>query len=70
MTNTDYVEYFNALVEVAETYGGAYHQEQGLVRAQLMVQGVTEADLDSPDPTELKKAEKVCREEYLSCMLL
>jgi hypothetical protein len=34
------------------------------------VQGVAEANLDSPDSAELKKAEKVCQEEYLSCMLL
>jgi hypothetical protein len=38
--------------------------------AQLLVQGVAKANLDSPDPAELKKAEKVCQEEYLSCMLL
>jgi hypothetical protein len=31
---------------------------------------VAEAKLDSPDPAELKKAKKVCQEEYLSCMLL
>jgi hypothetical protein len=70
MTNTDYVEYFNALVGVVETYGGVHGQELGLIRAQLLAQGVAEANLNSPDPAELKKAENVCREEYLPCMLL
>jgi hypothetical protein len=70
MTNTDYIEYFKALVGVVETYGGVYGQELGLIRAQLLAQGVAEVNLNSPDPAELKKAEEVCQEEYLSCMLL
>lgn len=67
---TEYAENFMALVGVVETYGGAYGREPQLVRTQLIKQGVSTADLDKPDPKELKDAEKTCREEYLSCMLL
>ncbi|KAL3810038.1 hypothetical protein ACHAXA_000207 [Cyclostephanos tholiformis] len=70
LDTTEYVENFMALVGVVETYGGAYGREPGLIRAQLMKQGVSVADLDKPDPKELEEAEKTCREEYLSCMLL
>ena len=55
---------------VVETYGGAYGNEPGLVRAQLLKQGVAEADLDAPDPNEHTTALAVCREAYLSCMIL
>lgn len=71
METTEYVENFQALIGVVETYGGAYGREPGLVRAQLKKQeGVATADLDAPDPQQLKDAEAVCREEYLSCMVL
>ena len=53
-----------------ETYGSMYGNEQGLIKAQLTAQGVAAADLDSSDSTELKKALEVCREQYLSCMIL
>jgi hypothetical protein len=45
MSNTEKVEYFNALVGVVEIYRGLYGQETGLIRAQLLVQGVAEANL-------------------------
>jgi hypothetical protein len=67
---TEYVENFMALVGVVETYGGAYGCEPGLVRAQLSKQGVALADLDNPDPKELKDAKTMCHEEYLLCMIL
>ncbi len=35
VTNTEYVEHFKALVGVAETYGGAYGREPGLVATEL-----------------------------------
>jgi hypothetical protein len=38
VTVTDYMEYFMALVGVAETYGGAYGNEPGLLREQLIKQ--------------------------------
>ena len=53
-----------------ETYGGAYGNKPGLVRAQLLDQGVAEADLDAPDADKHKKALVVCREAYLLCMIL
>jgi hypothetical protein len=40
------------------------------VRAQLLKQGVAEEDLDAPDPNERTTALAVCREAYLSCMIL
>jgi hypothetical protein len=69
-TTTEYVEFFKALVGVVETYGGAYGNDPGLVRAQLLEQGVAEEDLDAPDPNERTTALAVCREAYLSCMIL
>ncbi len=76
VTVMDYVEYFMALVGVAETYGGTYGNEPGLLREQLIKQGVTTADVDKtaanggPDVAEIKKALVVTRECYLSCMIL
>jgi hypothetical protein len=64
------VEFFKALVGVVETFGGAYGNKPGLVRAQLLDQGVAEADLNAPDADKHKKALAVCREAYLSCMIL
>ncbi len=71
-----YVEYFMALVGVAETYGGAYGNNPGLLGEQLIKQGMTAADVDKtaanggPDVAEIKKALVVTRECYLSCMIL
>ena len=70
MTITEYVEFFMALVGVVETFGGAYGNKPGLVRAQLLDQGVAEADLDAPDTNEHKKALAVFWEAYLPCMIL
>jgi hypothetical protein len=70
MSNTEYIEYFKALVRVVETYGGAYGQEPGQIRAQLLAQMVAEANLTNHDTQQLKKAEEICQEEYLLCMLL
>jgi hypothetical protein len=64
MSNMEYVEYFKALVGVVETYGGTYRQEPGLIRAQLMVQGVAEASLADSNPQQMKKAEKIFQEKY------
>ena len=70
MTITEYVEFFKALVGVVKTYGGAYGNEPGLIRAQLLEQGVAEADLDAPDSDEHTRALATCREAYLLCMIL
>ncbi len=51
MKTTMYVENFKAWVCVTEIYGGAYSQEPGLLRAQLIKQGVSSSDLDAPDLT-------------------
>jgi hypothetical protein len=60
METTDYFEHFQALVGVVKTYGGAYDREPGLIRAQLMKQGVKGVNLDAPDPKELEAAEATC----------
>jgi hypothetical protein len=76
ITVTDYMEYFMALVSVVKTYGGAYGNKPGLLREQLIKQGVSAADVDKtvanggPDTAKIKKALVVTRECYLSCMIL
>ncbi len=70
VTNTEYVEHFKALVSVVEMYGGVYGREPGLVATELIDQGVRPEDVDSADWAAIIKAEGVCRECYLSCMLL
>ncbi len=62
MEMTEYFEYFQVLVGVVKTYGGAYGCEPGLIRAQLKKQGVAITDLNAPDPQQLKDTETVCRE--------
>jgi hypothetical protein len=76
VTVTDYVEYFMALVGMVETYGGAYGNKPGLLREQLIKQGVSAVDVDktiangAPDAAKIKKALVVTRDCYLSCMIL
>ncbi len=70
VTITEYVEQFKALVGVVETYGGAYGNKPGLIKAQLLEQGVLAADVDTPNADKLKKALAMCRYSYLSCMIL
>ncbi len=57
---TEYLENFKVQVGVVETYGRAYGCKPGLLRARLIKQGVSTSDLDAPDLTNLKKAEKIC----------
>jgi hypothetical protein len=76
LTVMDYVEYVMALVGMAETYGGAYGNKPGLLREQLIKQGVTAADVGKtaanggPNLAEIKKALVVTHECYLFCMIL
>ena len=70
VTNTEYVKHFKALVGVAETCGGAYGCELGLVMMQLVPQGVRSHNVSIADQKEVAKAEEACRGFYLSCMLL
>jgi hypothetical protein len=70
MLPVEYVKNFKALVGAMETYGGTYGCKPGLLRAQLIKQGVSNSDLDTPDPIKLKKAEGICRKQYLLYMLL
>jgi hypothetical protein len=70
MTNTEYAEHFMALVGVVETYGGAYGRKPGLVATELVAQGVKPQDVNTAGPADVKKAEVVCCECYLSCMVL
>jgi hypothetical protein len=76
ITVTDYVEYFMALVDMVETYGNTYGNDPGLLREQLIKQGVSAADVDKiianggPDAAEIKKALVVTRKCHLSCMIL
>jgi hypothetical protein len=67
---TENVEHFKALVGVVETYGGADGNEPGLIKAQLLEQGVLAVDANTPNSDELKKAFVVCCYSYLSCMIL
>jgi hypothetical protein len=61
------MEHFKALVGIIENYGGAYgNKKPGLITSQLIKQrqpGLTDLD-------EIKKAEAMCCEQYLSCMIL
>jgi hypothetical protein len=68
MSNLDYFEFFKAPVGVVETYVDAFGNELGLIRTELIAQGVPEKDLNSPDLAVLKAATATCREQYLSCM--
>ncbi len=70
MTNKEYVEHFKALVGVVKTYGGAYGRKPGLVATELVAQGMKPEDVAPADRAAIIKAEEVCRECYLSCMLL
>ncbi len=72
MSNTEYIQFFTAVVGVVETYGGAYGREPGLVRACLVKMKKSDASVDIEDPnkTHLTAAYDTCRDEYLACMLL
>mgnify|MGYP006166379963 FL=1 len=71
VSNTDYVQFFQALVGVVETYGGAYGNEPGLINAHLIGQGVAADQVeDRATPAQLAAAKADCREAYLACMLL
>jgi hypothetical protein len=70
VTNTEYVELFQALVGVVETYRGAYGRKPGLVATELIAQGMKPEDVTTADRAAIIKAEEVCRECYFSCMLL
>ena len=69
-SNTDYIQFFQALVGVVETYGGAYGNEPGLINAHLIGQGVAPDQVDNATANQLAKAKADCREAYLACMLL
>ena len=69
-SNTDYVQFFQALVGVVETYGGAYGNEPGLIEAHLIGQGVAGGWTDTATTAQLAAAKADCREAYLACMLL
>ena len=69
-SNTDYIQFFQALVGVVETYGGAYGNEPGLIEAHLIGQGVAGGRLDAATSAQLAAAKADCREAYLACMLL
>jgi hypothetical protein len=66
----EYMEHFKALVGVVDTNGGAYGNEPGLIKAQLLEQGVLAADVNTPYADKLKKALGVSCNSYLSCMIL
>jgi hypothetical protein len=72
MSMMEYVKIFKfkVLVSIVKTCGGAYGCKPGLLGAQLIKQGVSGSDLDAPDLIKSNKAEKICHEQYLLCMLL
>jgi hypothetical protein len=53
-TITEYVEHFKALVGVVKIYGGTYGNKPGLIKAQLLEQGVLAADVNMPNADKLK----------------
>jgi hypothetical protein len=57
------VEHFKAVVGIVETHGSAYGNELGLIKAQLITQGVAASDLEDPDPIKKKKVLAVCCKE-------
>ena len=69
-SNTDYIQFFQALVGVVEAYGGAYGNEPGIIEAHLIGQGVARGRLDVATPDQVATAKADCREAYLACMLL
>ena len=68
MSNADYMEEFEAIIKVVETYGGEWGQEPGLVRAKLQAANVP--DVDNPTDDELENAKDAAREEFLAMMFL
>jgi hypothetical protein len=70
VTNTEYVEHFKALVGMVKTYGGAYGPKPGLVATELVAQGMKPEDITTADRAATIKADEVCCECYLLCMLL
>jgi hypothetical protein len=70
VTITEYVEHFKALVGPVETYGGAYGNKQGPIKVQLLDQGVSTADVNTPNADKLKKTLAMCYNSYLLCMTL
>jgi hypothetical protein len=62
VTNTEYVEHFNALVFVVKTCGGVYDHKPGLVTAELVAQGVRPKDVATADSVEISNDEEACRE--------
>jgi len=70
VSNTDYIQFFQALVGVVETYGGAYGNEPGLINVHLIEQGVAADQLANATPAQLERAKADCREAYLACMIL
>ncbi len=69
MSTMEYVKNFKALDSIVEIYGGACGCKPGLLRAQLIKQGVSASDLDAPGLTKLMKAEETCCKEYHLCIL-
>jgi len=73
---TDYVKEFEALVKVVETYGSAYGIKPGPIKEQLRRDGVDESKLKDAnypfnmDQQKWNDANKKCREEYMSSMIL
>ncbi len=47
-----------------------YGRKPGLVAMELVAQGMKPQDVDTVNHADIKKAKEVCRECYLSCMLL
>ncbi len=59
-SNTDYIQFFQALVGVVEKYGGAYRNELELINAHLIGQGVNADLLDSAAPNQIAAAKVDC----------
>ena len=75
-SNDEYCKNLMAMVKTVETFGGAYGNEPGLIKAQLKSDNVTDTELDDvsyPFNIDKKKydtAAATCREKYLALVLL
>jgi hypothetical protein len=68
VSNTDYIQFFQALASVVETYGGACGNEPGLINAHLMEQGIPADQLDTATPQQMAVAKAACCKAHLACM--
>ena len=60
-TNTNYIQFFKALMGLVVMYSGLYGKEPGLIKANLIERGINENNVT---PAEIEAA---CRKEMCAC---